>query len=64
MALQTTAISIEWLSSDDVRTPTNTNEKMAQLQRNSFFCAVRAECYNKDKLMRSQLVDIVSGVSE
>jgi hypothetical protein len=43
MAVQTTAVARQWLSSDRVGTPTNTNATVAQQQRNGVFCAVRAE---------------------
>jgi hypothetical protein len=43
MALKTTAVASQWLSSDDVGTSTDTNEMMAQQQRSGVFCVVRAE---------------------
>jgi hypothetical protein len=39
----TTAVARQWLSSDHVGTPTNTNTTIAQQQRNGVFCAVHAE---------------------
>jgi hypothetical protein len=42
MALQTTAVAKQWLSSDFLGTPTYTNATTAQQQRNGAFCAVYA----------------------
>jgi hypothetical protein len=43
MALQTTAVVRQWLSSDHVGTLTDTNGTIIQQKRNGVFCAVRAE---------------------
>jgi thermostable 8-oxoguanine DNA glycosylase len=43
MALPTTAIVRQWLSSDHVVTPTDTNATIALQQRNCVFYALRAE---------------------
>jgi hypothetical protein len=43
MALQTTAIAMQWLSSDHVVTPTDTNATIALQQRNGVFNEIRAE---------------------
>jgi hypothetical protein len=43
MALQTTDIARQWLSSDRVGTPTDTKATTEQQQKKDIFCAVRAE---------------------
>jgi hypothetical protein len=43
MDLKTTAVTRQWLSSDYVVTPTDMNTTIALQQRNSVFCAIRAE---------------------
>jgi hypothetical protein len=43
MGLQTTVVARQWLSSDYVGTPTDTNAVMTQQQKNGVFYAVRAE---------------------
>jgi hypothetical protein len=43
MALQTTAVARQWLSSHPMGTPTDTNTTNAQQQRNGVFCEVCAE---------------------
>jgi hypothetical protein len=43
MALETMAVASQWLSSDHVATPTDTNATMAQQQRIGVICAVRVE---------------------
>jgi hypothetical protein len=42
MALQTTAVTKQWLSSYRVGTPTDANVTRAQQQRNGVFCTVVA----------------------
>jgi stage V sporulation protein SpoVS len=42
-ALKTMAVARQWLSSDHVGTPTDTNTSVEQQQRSGIFCAVRAE---------------------
>jgi hypothetical protein len=61
MALQATTVARQWLSSDHVGTPTDTNATIAQQQRNSGFCVVRTEMFKQAKLVRSQTV---SGVKQ
>jgi hypothetical protein len=39
----TTAVARQWLSSDHVGTPTDTNATIALQERNGVFCEVRAE---------------------
>jgi hypothetical protein len=43
MALKTTAVARQWLSSDDVVTPTDKNATTAVQQGNGVFYAVHAE---------------------
>jgi hypothetical protein len=43
MALQTTAVARQWLSSDHVVTPTDRNTTIALQQRNGVFYLVQAE---------------------
>jgi hypothetical protein len=43
MALHTTAVARQWLSSDYVDTPTDTIAKIALRQMKGVFCAVRDE---------------------
>jgi hypothetical protein len=51
MALQTTALAIQWLSSDHVDTLTDTNASIAQIQSNYVFCASR--CYEQDESVKA-----------
>jgi hypothetical protein len=43
MSLKTTVAARQWLSSDHVGTPTDTNATIALQQRTGVFCAVRAK---------------------
>jgi hypothetical protein len=43
MVLQKTAVAAQWLSSDHVGTPTDTNATTALQQRSDVFYKVRAE---------------------
>jgi hypothetical protein len=43
MALQTTAVASQWLSSDRMDIPKDMNEITALEHRNGVFCAVRAD---------------------
>jgi hypothetical protein len=55
MALQTMTVARQWLSSDHMIIPKDTNATIAQQQRSGVYCAVLAE-----KLVKSELSLLVS----
>jgi hypothetical protein len=62
MALQITAIAKQWLSSNNVDTPTDTNATLGQQQRKDSLCAVRADMSQAGQVSEESAPCVESGL--